>query len=189
MDEGFTAKPLGLRQIDQAYPLVRTIAPDLEVERWRGFATALTGLSRASGAPGGIMTAQNERGYIHGLFSYSVRADLHYGQVLAVDNFIVLDLFNPAGAASVLLKAMEDVARAHHCAAIHTALPERCAGPPDERHSMLGFFRDGGHKVVSPRLCKVLAGNQDNLSRPLSTVGDGGRPPACDKSRPPGAAG
>jgi hypothetical protein len=172
MDQGFTAKPLGLRQIDQAYPLVRAIAPDLPVERWRDFAAALIGPSGAPGTPAGIMTVQNERGYIHGLFTYAAAEDLRCGKILAVDNFVVLDLFNLPAAVSSLLQAMEELAHTLDCTAIHTALPECYAPAPGHGHPMLGFFRDEGHDVESLRLCKALAGNKDNLSRPLTVAGN-----------------
>jgi len=172
MDGGFTAKPLGLRQIDQAYPLVRAIAPDLPVERWRAFAMALIGPSARPAAPAGIMTVQNERAYIHGLFSYAAREDLRFGQILSVDNFVVLDLFNLPDAASSLIQSMEALARALDCTAIHTALPESYADSSGHVHSMLGFFRDAGHDVDGVRLCKALARDGDNLSRPLTVAGN-----------------
>ncbi|HYD67496.1 hypothetical protein [Azospirillum sp.] len=161
-----------MRQIDQAYPLVRAIAPDLPVERWRSFATALTGASAPPGAPAGIMTVQNDRGYIHGLFSYAVKEDLRFGRILSVDNFVVLDLFNVSDAASSLLQTMEDLGRTLHCTAIHTNLRECYAGTPAHGHPMLGFFRDEGHDVDGVRLCKALAGDKDNMSRPLTVAGN-----------------
>ena len=41
MHDTYVAKPLIYRQIDQAFPVVQTIAPDLDVERWRDFAAAV----------------------------------------------------------------------------------------------------------------------------------------------------
>ena len=41
MHDTYVAKPLICRQIDQAFPVVQTIAPDLDVERWRDFAAAV----------------------------------------------------------------------------------------------------------------------------------------------------
>lgn len=162
MDDGFIAKPLAKRQIDQAFPLVRAIAPGLDVERWRAFAGALIGRPGPSVAPSGIMTVQNDRGYIHGLFSYTRERHLHHGPILSVENFIVLDLFDPAAAASTLLRAMDGVAKALGCTAIHTNLPEQYAALPDTRGVVLDYFRDEGHAVESLRLCKQLERANDN---------------------------
>ncbi|MFT8038231.1 hypothetical protein ACMYM1_23500, partial [Salmonella enterica subsp. enterica serovar Enteritidis] len=80
--------------------------------QWRAFAGALIGRPGPSVAPSGIMTAQNGHGYIHGLFSYTRDQHLHHGPILSVENFIVLDLFDPAAAAATLLRAMDAVAKA-----------------------------------------------------------------------------
>lgn len=173
MDGGFTAKPLGMRQIDQAYPLVRAIAPDLPVERWRSFATARIGASATPGMPTGIMTVQSDRGYIHGLFIYAERDDLRHGKTLSVDNFIVLDLFNVADAASSLIQSMETLAKALGCVAIQASLPECYAQGGTTDGFMAGFFRDAGHHVDGVRFCKALPGVGDNLSRPLTAIMDG----------------
>src|SRR3954467_11493861 len=123
MHDTYVAKPLTCRQIDQAFPVVQTIAPDLDVERWRDFAAAvLSGqelefgeesterMEAAALRPRGIMTVQNARGYIHGLFSYTVEEHLRHGRVLAVENFIVLDLFDMAGGAAEVLDTHDKTA-------------------------------------------------------------------------------
>ncbi len=177
MDDGFIAKPLGKRQIDQAFPVVHAILPDLGVERWRAFAAAV--LDRAQVADDarvprtGIMTVQNERGYIHGLFSYATEENLHHGRILSVDNFIVHDLFNLSGAAAVLLHAMDGIARGLGCSAIHTNLPPAYSTSANDCNPVLNCFREGGHALETLRLCKPLDGANDNRSQPLPTAYDG----------------
>lgn len=166
---GYFAKPLGKRQIDQAFPVVRAIIPDLAVERWRAFAsTRITDSDSVAPAeapdPTGIMTVQNEHGYIHGLFSYTVEEHLRHGRVLAADNFIALDLFDVESAAHALLQAMDRVARGLGCAAIHTNLPENYTALPDYCTSLLGYFRGQGHAVETLRLCKTLDRTNDNAA-------------------------
>lgn len=167
MDHGFIAKPLARRQIDQAFPLIRTVLPALDVDRWRAFASALTGLPEAPAAPCGIMTAQNGHGYIHGLFSYATGAHLSHGRLLSVENFIVLDLIDVSGAADALLRAMESVARLLGCGAIHTCLPAHMASQPGARAGMLDHFRAAGHTVeahgsATLRLSKCVERANDN---------------------------
>ena len=78
MHDTYIAKPLIRRQIDQAFPVVQTIAPDLDVERWRDFAAAIlsihelefenksTGqMAAAEPRPRGIMTAGAGVAWLH----------------------------------------------------------------------------------------------------------------------------
>ncbi|AWJ88579.1 hypothetical protein Sp245p_01680 [Azospirillum baldaniorum] len=162
MDESFIAKPLGQRQIDQAYPLVRAIFPDLPVEQWRAFAAALIGPVDTPATPTGIMTVQNARGYLHGLFSYAIAEHLRHGRILAVENFVVLDLFDMTGPAETLLHSMDRLARSHGCTAIHTSLPELLAGETGSRGSLLTCFHQDGHRTETLRLCKAMDGANDN---------------------------
>ena len=165
MHDTYVAKPLTCRQIDQAFPVVQTIAPDLDVERWRDFAAAVlsaqelefgeesTERIEAALRPRGIMTVQNARGYIHGLFSSTVEEHLRHGRVLAVENFIVFDM---AGAADELLNAMDSVAEGLGCTAIHTNLPDDYSSLPDYCNWLLTCFREAGHAVETLRLCKQM---------------------------------
>lgn len=180
MDDSFIAKPLGRRQIDQAYPLVCAIAPGLGIDQWRAFAAALLdsatmGSSSKGGNGGGggagtdglpaargIMTVQNAQGYMHGLFSYAVEPQLLHGRTLCVDNFVVLDLFDIAGPAETLLQAMEGLARQLGCTAIHTTLPERYLPRDSRRNPIPDCFRTEGHRQETVRFCKDLVVVNDN---------------------------
>lgn len=186
MDDCYVAKPLASRQIDQAYPVVRAFAPDVGVERWRAFANAMLADSarRRAGRRGGtgeedtvalagIMTVQSKRGYIHGLFSYGVDEHLRHGRILQVENFVVLDLFDPAAAAAVLLRAMDQLARGFSCGAIHTNLPDRMRDGGDLPSSILNYFRTEGHAVDTLRLCKALDGANDNAVAAGECANDG----------------
>ncbi|CAO3416355.1 hypothetical protein [Azospirillum doebereinerae] len=166
MDDCFIAKPLGRRQIDQAYPLVCVAAPGLAVEQWRAFAAAVLGINGEAGGPSaprtGIMTVQNARGYLHGLFSYAIEEHLRHGRVMTVDNFVVLDLFDVPGVAGTLLDAMDGLARGLGCAAIHTALPEHCTLDWTPNNRIADCFIRDGHRRETVRLCKNLDGVNDN---------------------------
>lgn len=178
MDNSFIAKPLGRRQIDQAYPLVCVAAPGLPVERWRAFAAAvLDANGEAGGTPmprAGIMTVQNARGYLHGLFSYAIEQHLRHGRVMTVDNFVVLDLFDVTGVAGTLLEAMEELARDLGCTAIHTALPERVVVGGSTDNLIADCFSRGGHRRETVRLCKNLDVVNDNhgLAAPACPCGE-----------------
>lgn len=156
MDTGFIAKPLTARQIDQAFPLIQVLAPGLDVDRWRAFAHAMIPDGAPIPAPTGIISIQNGHGYIHGLFSYACTQDLCHGTVLAVENVIVLDLFDMAGAAVTLVGAVDRLAAALGCSAIHTSLDSSEGAPCGRGHSLFDAFQESGHAVECRRLCKVL---------------------------------
>ncbi len=166
MDDSFIVKPLGRRQIDQAYPLLCVIAPGLAVEQWRAFAAAVLDTNgEAGGAPArrtGIMTVQNARGYLHGLFSYAIEEHLRHGRVMSVENFVVLDLFDVPGVTGTLLRAMDGLARGLGCAAIHTTLPERCIPDGSTNNPITDCFLGEGHRRETVRMCKPLDGVNDN---------------------------
>ena len=58
----------------------------------------------------------------------AIASPLH-GDLLVVDNFAVMDLFGPAGAAQTLIEAMEILAERHRCSAIHTLMPDHRPTP------------------------------------------------------------
>jgi len=155
LDGGYVAAALKTRQIDQAFPLVHTIAPELPLGQWRAFATAMIGAP--GDPPRGIMALQTRQGYIVGLFSWMVDDHLRHGRVLTVENFVVVDLFDLEGAAGHLLEAMEPLAEAHACQAIHTALPEAYSSLAETANQVLGRFRDLGHQLGTLHFCKPVA--------------------------------
>ena len=173
MDDFFTTRLLTRRQIDQAYAVARMVVPDLTVECWRDFAAALIqdagdpdpSATEGPAAASGIMTVQTHQGYIHGLFSFRTDPHLRHGRVLTVDNFMVVDMVDPAGTASLLLRAMDRTAHALGCSAIHTTLPANYAQLPEYCNAVLTYFRDDGHAVDTLRLCKTVDGANDNESQ------------------------
>lgn len=183
MDDLYFAKPLGKHQVDQAFPLIQTVAPALDIDRWRRFAAVWIedpARRRTAGdrTAAGIMTVQSERGYIHGLFTYMVTEHLRHGRTLEADNFIVVDLFNTAGAAGALLRAMDQLARTLGCQAIHTNLPERYVDRLDGqviglgRSPTVGCFGSAGHRIETVRLCKQLDGANDNTGLGVANDAD-----------------
>ncbi len=167
MPDLLTPLQLGPKQIDQAFPIVQSLMPGLSVEDWRYFAARIT---EYRDDLAGIMTVQSQ-GYIHGLFSYKAEPHLAHGRVLMVDNFIVLDLFNPAAVAEALLRAMDELALRLDCKATHTMLPDGPHAMADYRHWLLGRFRTQGHQMESVALCKRLG--QEAAAPPRAANGNG----------------
>jgi len=211
MNDFYITRLLPRRQVDQAYAVVRTVISDLQVDGWRRFAASLlladddgawpAGSGDADGAGAGdratmpsrsIMTVQSDRGYIHGLFSYGVEEHLRHGRILAVDNFMVVDMFNPAGTASLLLRAMDQIAHILGCKAIHATLPASYTELPEYYNAVLSYFRNQGHAVDTLRLCKTLDQANDNYTVPMAPAAQPARQPtpltANLSSLPPVAA-
>jgi hypothetical protein len=132
MSRLFIAQALRPEQAAQAYPLLQSAFPALTLSRWTEFVRSQT---RTNPKPAerakGIMAIQSDRGYIHGLFSYSVAPDLQHGRVLLVDNFVAVDLVESDAAVQALRQAMEEVAARLDCQAIrlHAAVSGDGLGP------------------------------------------------------------
>lgn len=146
MPETPSAIPLGPEGIDQAYPIVQTQLPVLTLQEWRHYAH---GLVVAANPARGVMTAQHG-GYIRGLFCHWMDRSLLHGDLLVVDNFAVMDLFGPVGAAQTLIEAMEAMAERHRCRAIHTLMPDHRPTP------LHGQMQARGHQLTKVILCKAL---------------------------------
>jgi len=110
------------------FPLVQMMQTGLTFERWREFVAEFC-TDRANsmiGAgcddilwqrPRGIIVIANERGYIHGLFSYQVRDDMSEGLVLHVDNIMAVEIVSRP----YVLDAMRDAMNASSATLPHGA--------------------------------------------------------------------
>ena len=152
MSDLFSLLPLGPRQIDQAYPIVQSILPDLDVSVWRDFAEQIAARPEEQA---GIITVQNQ-GYIHGLFSYAIEPHLIHERVLLIDNFFVLDLFNQRALAEALLDAVDALAKRLKCRAILTAVPRQPEDAANQGNWVLDRFRAWGYTLEKSTLCKDL---------------------------------
>lgn len=152
MPDRFTPIALTERQIDQAFPLIQSIAADVAIDTWRAFARAI--LARPA-EDAGIMTVQ-AFDYIHGLFAYRVERSLQHDRVLTVDTISVLELFSPKLAMAALLQVMDDMAVALGCQAIHACVPSTERIETGSRRWMMDQLRNLGHRVDSLKLGKAL---------------------------------
>jgi hypothetical protein len=152
----YDTRSLTLDQIPQAFPLISLTVPDLSFERWSDYATSFFGPSGPA-MPGEIVTVQNADRYIYGLAICQPKSDLYHGRILDVENFVTLDLTGGRRAASVLLKAAEDRARAWDCGCVCVSLLGSDAA--DSRtcgHSAMLLFHTCGYVGDAKRLAKNL---------------------------------
>ncbi|MFQ5973775.1 MAG: hypothetical protein ACE5Q3_15725 [Alphaproteobacteria bacterium] len=158
-------KPLDVRQITQAYPLIRALDPACSLESWRSYAASLTRRSKGVEASG-VMTAQDADGYIYGLFTYRVVHGLRPARILLVDQFIAFEAVPGQATARALIAAMERLALEWRCGAIKVdgLLP---AGPDIGSHdAALDLFRSAGHRPDTEAAVHVPLRSEDPPSRP-----------------------
>ncbi len=155
MSEAYQAHPLTSHTADMTYPLVQMMQVDMSFDRWRAFVDryclpvgdtgADSGLAGATDADHllwqrqrGIIVLSNERGYIHGLFSYYVRDDMTDGLVLHVDNVMAVEIVAGAYVFDAMRDAMNRLARDHKCANVYVSLGE-CDGRLRDYFAKAGF--------------------------------------------------
>lgn len=150
MGRPLSVRTLTAKQIAQAFPLVRAIVPDLTLENWLDYAKAI---AKADGMErGGVVAAQDERGYIFGLFCYKIQYDICHGRTLAIENMVALDMVDRSGAMEALMGALDRIARQKGCQYVHIALPYKTIG----HRSFLRPLREAGHEIDNIRLCKPV---------------------------------
>lgn len=114
----FYVVALDMMEADAAYPLVRSIAPEVTLDQWLHYVErrcregGLTGLIGADGA-------------LIGLFSYRFGERLRHGRVLALDDFVTFELSQAAPAREALLRAAEDLARSFGCTGLEVRVGAR----------------------------------------------------------------
>ncbi len=137
--------PLAPERVAASFPLVRLLAPELDLGLWQRFARDF-----ARGAPRrerGILCAVGEGGHACGLAIYRVLLDLRHGRVLSADHVIVLDIVDPRPVAMALVNALEGLSEALGCAALRT-------GFDTSQRSLRTLWQASGHRVEKTLLCK-----------------------------------
>lgn len=140
------------KEVDQAFPLVRTICPDADLEGWRRFAAQR--LEQDSGNGTGILKVRNEQDCIVAVAAFLLCHDLVHGPVLQADYFGALDIVDQNAVARALESGLEKIARRHGCSAIHTTLASTGRKGNDDWLCSVLFER--GHRIEGLHMCKLL---------------------------------
>lgn len=109
---------------DAAYPLVRSIAPEVTLEDWLDY------VGRRC-REGGLKALFADNGGLIGLFSYRFGERLRHGRVLALDDFVTFELSQAAPARKALVAAAEDLARSLGCTGLEVRVGQRGFADPD----------------------------------------------------------
>jgi hypothetical protein len=168
----FIIEELSRDQIRSVYPLVREAFPPLDLSTWLRFARQLTGPHR--GAQCGIVAARREgMAFPCGLFCYHVQDDLKLGKVLIADNFVAVDLLDPAAVLAAVVEELDGLAKRLGCHAVRSLLH---GGTPD----IEGGLCAAGHRPERASLllkklletpCWRWAGRQHKSRVPSAAAG------------------
>ncbi|MGF1609973.1 MAG: GNAT family N-acetyltransferase [Kiloniellales bacterium] len=136
----------------QAYPVIQMAVPELTFEAWRRFAGPLIAEDESRA---GIVTVDNEQGYIVGLAAYRLEQDLRGGCTLLIDHFVAVDLVQREAVAEALVTELESLAERCHCSALHTRVPG--SGSHSLANWLVALMQTRGHDVSELLLRKSIA--------------------------------
>jgi hypothetical protein len=157
MGRVFSVRSLAAAQLAQAFPLMHAVEPALTPESWRDYGEALAAPDQP--ARGGVLAAFGEDGYIYGLCCYAWRPDpCADTRILAVEQFVVLDLVDHPGAVDALLGGIDRLAERHQARHIDIAIPARQALVTSRDGAPAEAFRKAGYVAEGIKLCKRLDG-------------------------------
>ena len=143
---------LSTKEVDQAFPLVRTVCPATDLEAWRRFAEQR--LASGSRSGNGVLIVRNEQGCIVGVAAFQLSYDLQHGPVLFADHFCAVDIVDQANVARALENGIEKIAQRHGCAAVHTNIAS--SGNPREDGWLCSIMYERGHRVEGLHMCKLI---------------------------------
>lgn len=139
-------------EIDQAFPLIRTICPDSDLENWRRFAKQR--LARGSENGTGILIVRNEQDCIVAVAAFMTSQDLIHGPILFSDHFCALDIVGQGNVARALENGIEKIARRHGCTAVHTNIAS--SGQQSDDGWLCSILYERGHRVEGLHMCKLI---------------------------------
>ncbi len=144
-----------------AYPLVRTVAPEVSAEQWSDYARKL-------GSEGGLLGLTGADGALFGFLSYRKGVTLRHGRVLHIDNFVTFELNRAAPGRQALCEAVEVLALKQGCTTIEIRLDSR--GYADGGATKAQGWLNLGHSLDAVVFTKTLEAGGE-LLEPLSRHG------------------
>ena len=99
----FGVSELEEHELVPAFALVRTLAPDVSLERWLGYAHEIK-------RRGGILALRGAQEALFGLLTWREEDCLRIGRVLLIENFIVFELSGASPGRKALCQAAEALA-------------------------------------------------------------------------------
>ena len=119
---------LGIEEADDAYHLIRAIAPEVGPHEWRKYV-------RRRCRDGGFKGLFDDNGILVGLFSFRLGERLRQGRVLALDDFVTFELSQTAPGRKLLMAVAENFARHLGCTGIEVRIGGRGIANPEAAKS------------------------------------------------------
>ena len=117
----FVVERLTAEGVAMAYPLIRQVAPALDLRRWTRFARRATDSKRAPHS-GILVVRRPPRPYPCGMVCYRQDEDLEHKSVLTAEYFVAMDMLDSAAALEALVAELEAAARRLGCQAVRSLL-------------------------------------------------------------------
>lgn len=156
--------------IDKAYPLVRGIMPSITLERWTEFAKPYFA-SRSPKWPRGLMTIQNNEGYILGLFGFEVRDELRSRRALVISNIIVPCIPGHDLIWSVVISTAETLAAMNGCHSIHIKkLVDDLDASGSHGEWLDASLMDAGYNIEKIHVFKRISPSNTSLAGPSKSI-------------------
>lgn len=148
-------RPLEHERIRQAFPLVQSVLPNTSLLRWTEFARGQIPEGKGS-TERGIVVAENQPGYIVGLFTHQTRDELALGRTLAIGNLLVPDFPGREQAVAYVIDGIEVMANLRGCNAVTVDLDIAFAdGTPTSGWS-LPIFERNNFLAIGASQCRKL---------------------------------
>ncbi len=104
----YRVEPLGAARVDQAFTLIRLVAPTLELKAWRAFCRNMGGATASSRA---LSVVINPRGYVQGLCLTELKDHPLHGRIVDVPVFLATSAADEEGVAGALLGHLGHLSR------------------------------------------------------------------------------
>ena len=143
----FSVVDMDDKLLDAAYPLVRTVAPDVSAEQWSTFAHKVR-------MRGGLLGLIGPQATLFGLLTYRNEESLRHGRVFVVDNFLTFEFNRASPGRQALCGAAEALARIQSCNALEFRLDSR--GFAIDRSAKARSWLDLGHSLEAVVFTKSL---------------------------------
>lgn len=154
-------KALHAKQAANAFPLIRLLDPEIELETWLSEARALCD---DTSAENGAIILVDKRDYLYGIYCFNAVRKGSGNDVLNLDKFIVVDMILCAGAAKRLIQSIDPLAQILGCPQIRIELPRRWRLQTDQTQSLCNLLKNFGYKETAGSFTKVSGTNHVPLS-------------------------
>lgn len=142
----FHLSPVEPRSLDRSFALAKIFEPRLDLAAWRSY------VRQRTRHEAGVMSIGDQRGYLHGFFSWCLDRSLVPDRILRIQDVILITL--PGNALQLaVIEQISELAHAKSCRQIIMGLEMLRSGLSSETLEAMGFHR-AGTVAFSAMLCR-----------------------------------